>query len=393
MPAIEALNHALVSCSDRFFISPLARSDLAGHIGQRSAEAIAATVQEALSALGPGPSPITGDAVTRQVREGTGSMQFQYSLNLPALEHMQQTQALETIVTAVVREQAGRLPLENLDGITFAIDYAAALAALDRGESTLTPDLSESRQYGTPVAKCVTVMRGGLPKNHLVFGAQVALMLLSDAEDDQRYALHILVSMLAYVVHDLDYQRPFEARQARFLDPTTGLMYRAVGPIPGQYYTARESAFAYPAGGQAYAELFRDSMAVARAEIDAARLDYRVSGDLDALVDASLLHLRHALSHAAQWLGHRDGRADDDIMDETMRNTVNSWDLARWLDLLGDDLRTLYDPAGDYPTARIFGLTRHVERLLWVFQIFPWTTEDGLSYVTVPMGNDGLRRM
>lgn len=295
---------------------------------------------------------------------------------------------MQALVQAAVYELSLQMPLEALDGITFALDYSGTVARFDRGDDALPPDPSQDRDYGTAVAKCLTVIRDGQRKHHLVFGTQVALMLASPDETEIRDGLHILASQLGHVVHDVAYQWPFEARHERYPDATTALLYPASATLPGQYFTARAAAYAAPSAGARYAELFRDAMASARQAIDTARLRYRVDGNLDALIAIALRAVNHAMGHTAQWLGHREGLGGESEDGGLMSETVASLELRQWLTLLGDDLRQLYDLGEDFPTARVFALTRHVERVFWTFQMFPWLTEDGHSYVTVPMGND-----
>ncbi|WP_241668861.1 DUF4238 domain-containing protein [Rhodanobacter glycinis] len=389
---VTLLNLASAACSDRFFIAskPMDESELAEHIGRRGANAILETVQDALTSLHriPTTTAIPGTAPPRS-RHASESSQFSYTLSAPAFEEPEQFAAFQEIVTVVVRELSRGMPLGSLDGITFASEYGTAIAELDRGDPTLVPDLSEPRSYGRPVAKCVDVVRNGMPKSHLILDAMLALDLISDSETDRSSALHMLVTMLGHVAHDVLYLRPLNESRPSFPNSLISLLHRATAPVPGHYFTARESAFADPSAGARYAELFRDSMAAARAEIEAARLDYRITQDMDALLEVAIGHVRHVMSHAAQWCGHNDGCIDgSDAHDQSMIDVVTSLDLDHWLDLLGNDLRQLYGPSDDFSINRIFALTRHVERLLWTFQIFPWLMDDGRTYVTLPMGND-----
>jgi hypothetical protein len=51
--------------------------------------------------------------------------------------------------------------------------------------------------------------------------------------------------------------------------------------------------------------------------------------------------------------------------------------------LLHQDMRDLYDEPVALTAERLFELVRHVERVLWAFQMFPWPMADGGTYVTV----------
>ncbi|HEL3777972.1 hypothetical protein [Stenotrophomonas forensis] len=391
LPCLDALNRSLAACADRFFIAttPMGVFGLSERIGQRAAEVMGSTVADAIAHLRPATSgQPSADAQARIAQAKRASAAFSYSLTIPPLESQVQVEVVQTLVQAAVYEQSLHMPLEALDGITFALDYASTVARFDRGDDALPPDPSQERDYGTPVAKCLTVTRDGQRKLHLVFDAKVALMLASPDKTEMQGGIHILASQLGHVVHDAAYQWPFEARGEHYPDATTALLYPAAATLPGQYFTARAAAYAAPSAGARYAELFRDAMASARQIIDSARLRYRVDANLDAFVAIALRAANHAMDHAAQWLGHREGLGGDSEDGGLMAETAASLGLYEWLTLLGDDLRQLYDPEEDFSTARVFALTRHVERVFWIFQMFPWLTEDGRAYVTVPMGND-----
>jgi hypothetical protein len=110
---------------------------------------------------------------------------------------------------------------------------------------------------------------------------------------------------------------------------------------------------------------------------------------MDALLGVALPQISFVLSHAAEWLGHRDGLPDqDEFPGASLPNDLQAYELHLWLELFGRDLRNLYDADGLFTSAHIFALGRHVERLLWTVQICPWPMEDGSLYVTVPLGND-----
>jgi hypothetical protein len=287
--------------------------------------------------------------------------------------------------------------LDALEGVTFAVDYAATLLQLDRGDATLTPDLSEPRTYGNPVAKCVSVRRDGQTKQHLIFDWAIARGLLSDDEMTQRSSLQVIVTMLAHLAHYTRYEAPLAATDPTFPDEFTQVIHRTTNSAPAAYYTTRIAAYTDPTAGQRYAELFRDCLQAAREGMTAAQEHYAQSNDIDALLNAGLLHTRHLMDHAAQWCGHQDGLNPEDAADEMsigrslMRDVVIPAGLGPWLALLQQDLRDLYDPSQSFSTDRIFGIMRHAERLLWMFRVCPWRMDDGRTYVTVPTSNPGAQ--
>ncbi|MET4675875.1 MULTISPECIES: hypothetical protein [unclassified Luteibacter] len=391
VPDLSEINRACVSCSDDFFIAAVCMDHLGAKLGMRTSKIILDEIDEALHDLrrhSTSEGVIPTDQVPLAAEEPAP---FAYTLHYPLLDDPAQGTALQRLVTIVVYEMSRKLPLESLDGITFAVDYPAALAQLDRGEPALAPDLSEPRAYGTPVAKCVSVQRDGHAKQHLVFGLAIAGGLLSDDEAIQRSSLQTIVSMLGHIAHDTRYSWPLAATHPTFPDEFTQVIHRAADSCPGYYYTSRVAAYTDPAAGQRYAELFRDCLQLSREEMAAAQDEYARSNDIDALLNTGLLHARHLMGHAAQWCGHMDGLNSEELADEMgtgqalMRDIVMSAGLDAWLALLRQDLQDLYDPSQSFSADRIFGLLRHAERLLWTFRVWPWPMADGRIYVTVPV--------
>jgi hypothetical protein len=387
----ESLNVACAMCSDQFFIAAQPMPILAGRLGSSCAELILSKVDDALQELRsdttPDPTrvPICGASIS------CGAGQFEFALHLPGFENPTHGIVLQHIVIAVVRELSQTMPLESLDGITFAIDYLAAIEALDRGDENFVPDLCAPREYGVPVAKCVTVIRDGQRKQHLLFGWPIVEGLLSDNVTDQSASLHTLIVMLAHVAYDVSYVQPLAATVPPFPNDFTRQIYRAVAGAPCQYYSSRAAAFADPTAGLRYAELFRDCVHTTRRAMNAAHQEYVESGDVTVLLNTGLQHVGNLMEHAAQWCGHQDGlvlhAVDESEVHDTgealMRETLMPSELEAWLSLLHQDMCELYNDASAFTAERLFALVRHVERLLWTYQIFPWPTADDGTYVTV----------
>jgi hypothetical protein len=392
---MDAANAACAGCSDQFFIAARPMPMLATRLGGRSAEVIKTQIEDALRDLRSSATPALNQAPPIEAAEPGESGQFSYVLRLPAFDDPAHSTALHQIVAAIVRELSHTLPLESLDGITFAVEYAAAIAALDRGDPTLTPDLSVPRTYGVPVAKCIAVAREGRRKQHLVFGWPIVEGFLSEDLADQHASLHNLTAMLAHVAHDVRYEQPLAITAPPFPNDFTSWIHSAAAAAPGQYFAARVAAFADATAGSRYAQLFRDCVRIATEAMIAAHQAYGDSGsdpgDVGALLNAGLHHTGNLMSHAAQWCGHQDGlilsaSGEGDAQScgaDLMRETLVSLNLEPWLELLHRDIRHLYDEPNAFTAERHFALTRHVERLLWQFQVCPWPTNDGGTYVTI----------
>jgi hypothetical protein len=389
---VNSLNAASAACSSNFFISRHA-SDGAGLsdlIGQRSAKAIQASVSDALSSFSRTSNVDASEhLIVPCITETETVTSFSFSLTCLGFADSEIAERLGKVIKAIVQETGRGMPISILDGMTFALDYPAALKGLDRGNPAMETAQTHPRKYGRAVAKAVEVERGGELKTHIVMDSIIAEGLLSDNEDSQAQAIHMIVNMLAYLSHASRYEAPLKGLSAVPPDEISRLLHASVSETPGRYYCARESAFADPKVGERYAALVKDCLSAAQEMIRKARLAYRVSGDMDALLGVALPQISFVLTHAAEWLGHRDGLPDQGVLPgSSLSEELKAYDLNFWLELFGRDLRNLYGTDGQFTSENIFALDRHVERLLWTVQICPWPTEDGVPYISVPFGDD-----
>ena len=219
--------------------------------------------------------------------------------------------------------------------------------------------------------------------------ASIAAGLLSGEHDPQQGALHILVNMLASIAHSDLYESKLPGLTPTPPNEVVRFLYRWISTAPGDYFSARESAFINPSAGERLATLVMDSLASARQSIENARLQYRIDNDLDCLLTKAMPPISYVLGHTAEWLGHRDGLPDqDDFPGAKLPTMLEAFELHHWLELFGRDLRALYAADEQFTTGRLFALSTHVERLLWTVQMFPWPMDDGSLYVSVPWGED-----
>ncbi len=386
---IESINFFAAECSDRFFISHQDNdlSGLSNLIGERCANTINAVVKESMSDLA-NSSLFKFAEVQQSIVSDDYFKPFSFSLACVGFADSKFSMKLGNIIQIIVQELGRSMPLSSIDGFTFSSDYAHTLQNLDRGDPNLAPDLTQPRGYGRGVAKCVTVNREGKSKNHIVVDAVIAVSLLSDDENERMSSIHIIVSMLSHIGHEVLYEKKLQDKT--FVpDKFSQLFHMGVSCAPGSYFSARQSAFCDTNAGGRYADLLLDCIKVAHEVVVAARLMYRVDNDLDSLLKTAVTQMSFIIAHAAQWVGHQDGEVEqDDFSRIALLTELKAFGLDSWIVLLGRDLSRLYDVEGQFNEVNIYSLDRHVERLLWIFQIFPWPLEDGSVYVSVPMGND-----
>lgn len=167
---IDKINAASAACSDSFFIacSSYDSADLASLIGQRCSLAIKDAVAEAIAEARPcDSSQLAPDMAL--LASANHASSFSFSLACQGFADAETVTKLGEVMQIVVREMSLDLPLSQLDGVTFAADYAAALENLDRGDPTLQADKTRPRtlqiasQHRRHVQPCSAGL-GALPR-------------------------------------------------------------------------------------------------------------------------------------------------------------------------------------------------------------------------------------
>ncbi|PMQ03282.1 hypothetical protein DyAD56_20145 [Dyella sp. AD56] len=381
IPCIDIINRAGAACCDSFFLSSEAGygQTFAPLIGQRLIQHISSMVQDAAADRAPKASCSLphSDGTTPQWK---GDIRF--SISCHGFGTKENAETLGRIIADIVREIGRAAPLSELDGITLAKDYELAIQQLDRGDSTLSAERSRPRPYGQAVGKCVRVIRDGEIKEHLVFDAMVAGLLLDPTTQLHDDSIHLLVSMLAQVAHTTLYEMQLKGKPFAIPNGVLSDLHPSVSSTPCMYYAARESAFALPDAGDRYRVLVLDSLQAAREIIDSARVACGDCNNVNQLLSLACPAVASVLEHAAQWLGHRDGLPDQTpYAGSGLTEDLKAFELDAWLELFGRDLRRIYVSEAEFSPANIVGLGQHVERLLWVFRIFPWPQTNGQMYV------------
>ena len=142
--------------------------------------------------------------------------------------------------------------------------------------------------------------RDGALKTHLVMAASIADLLLSQREEDQSMAVHMVVSMLSCSAHVVLFESQLGKPSTVALDRVNEFLYQAAAPAPLRYFSAKHSAFADPHAGERYAALVRDSLDAARIAIGQAKLAYAADADMDALLRVALPQISFVLCHVAE---------------------------------------------------------------------------------------------
>ena len=382
-----SFNAEAAAACQAFFIAPRSHDaeGLAAMIGSGPAKALAAAVGTAIKdanetrSLAPhnllAPTPIA------VAREG-----FSYIVRLHDFGDDILAQEYADILQSVIGPLSSDLPLQGLDGITIAADYADGLAKLDRGYPDLPPVQSTALDYGKGAAMPVEVIRDGQRKEHLVFAAGIAGGWVSDDPALRRSCLHILIKMLAGVAQTT----LLAGTPVAFTPDAIGReLHLAVARAPTTYWSAKQAAFVDPDQGESYADLVIVSFEHARSSVEAARLRMTDPSDVQEAFLIAFHGISAVLGHVADWLGHRDGLAEDlPFAGYDLAERLAQHGLDHWLALFGRDLKASFTETGVLDLNVVTTLSRHVERLFWSIGVYCWLAEDGVRCIVTdqPVG-------
>jgi len=383
-----------IACSERFFVSAVVSpelSDWSRYIGLQSStvlnQELARSFEEFISA------PVISEAAAEakpQEEEPAPLPPVAYHFLGCADEPTAQRIAAAT--SGVMQELSAIILLNRLDGVTFAEDYPAALATLDRGFATRTVLTTTDEPNAVGVAMAPVVLRDGIVKAHIVMRGWIGHGLISTDEEANRTATQIFVGQLAEVgcIELFDTAIP-GIMLTPFASYFDSFRYTQVADAWSGYFAARVGAPISPEAGERHKTLLVAALKRASEELPRLRLDYRFHGDVRRLLDASMKQVGYILKHSAYLIGHNDG-LDDKPQYDMLAEELERLGLKAWFDLYAQDLQTLWDQRGKWGSFEEFiALGYHAERLLWPYGIFVWPTPDGGCGLKVPMHTDAAR--
>jgi hypothetical protein len=310
-----------------------------------------------------------------------------YTVNFLGCADQETAERIAATLNSVTLELVRLMPLDRLDGVTFAHDYPAALRDLDRGFVASAPLQPTCEDYGVGIAMAPLVVREGVPKTHIVMRGDIGHCLIDDDEAQWRFALHTVVRQLAHVscMQILDETLP-GVLLSRFPDPYTAFLYPCTEAAWEGYFTCRASAPFKSDAGDSYVELLVSVLKRAQADIRAAKLTYHFNKDMNCLMSVVLPRINDILRFAGNVLGHSDGLSQSFTKNQHLADELDKAGLLNWFTLFDNELSELWSRSGRWTSIDEFlHLNRHVERLFWQFRLIPWKTDDEKIWVQVIM--------
>ncbi len=274
---------------------------------------------------------------------------------------------LGTTVGAIVKTVGSFIDLARLDGVTIAIDYDGALAALDRGMEDLKPLSRSDTEEMQGVAMSPAVIRDGEVRTHIVLNAVMLVPLISDEPDEEgrQTALGIIAHECGHVQVTAEKERavPDLRFGTRIDDYERAVMFQLAEVAWDEYAVCRLSAPFAKGQNSSHALTVTASAAVAREQSNAAIRAYRMHADLHRLVGDAGLALCTPLKAAAYLLGGMDGAGEDWDAYLEARSVLDDAGYGDLVDRMRGELRELWDSRDEWePTLDIFSGIEDIAR-------------------------------
>jgi hypothetical protein len=258
-------------------------------------------------------------------------------------------------------------PLQDLDGITYAYDYAEALATLDTGIETQGTLTATSDAFGQGVAMAPAVKRDGKLKTHVVIFGKLGLDLLSKDAAEKELAVHTLVHELGHVVeHTLMEQTLPGVMLSPIADRYEFGLFAHAHAAWSEYVAERTSASFGPSFHAQFQELLEGAVRQQVEEIAKARaaLEWWDPSTSQAVGEITIAQVGKTMKFAGYLFGHADGRDVDPFLGcESLKELIDQQGLMPWLESVQDGLRTLFDTRDDWTSLEEhFTLNRSLEQ-------------------------------
>jgi hypothetical protein len=275
-------------------------------------------------------------------------------------------------VGRIVTSASRIMPLDRLDGFTFAADYNQALLDLDRGFSATQPLTPTSEEFATGAAMAATILKDGALKNRVVMEAWFGHALIGDNQAEALLAAHTIFHELSHVscYQIFDETLPGIALKP-IADPYEGPLLRQTHPCWEEYYASNMSAFLDPSLLDGYRNTLIEGLKRADSQIRAAKEAFWVDRDLETFFQVLSASIGSMVKFAGYLLGHADG-IEVSPYDEgghlaealSACGTLEDSDLTSAFNDLHQKLRVLYERTGEWASIEEFyALNRSFEEM------------------------------
>ncbi|MFS4581096.1 hypothetical protein [Phaeobacter sp. C3_T13_0] len=307
---------------------------------------------------------------------------FSYSVSFKDFGDEAYVQRVAESLNEVVTAFGGYLPIQRLDGITFAVDYAGALQGLDRG---LGVDRSIDPSAGANpngVAMPLAVRRDDGIKTHIVLRGYLAEQLISEDETLREEAISVISYCLGTAAFNSLLERKFPGTLlSPYTDPYEGWLFQYNESLLATYFSTRLLA-PNTETLEFYSEQARLQIGQMISATTDAHTQYQTDGDHKRFFEVCASQASGLMTAIARYLAARASVIGPRRPGEPLDQKLAQLELMKWSKLFEEDLAAFNRRLGDWANLEeMHFLNRHFERLLFAVGVLPDQLNDGSLYI------------
>lgn len=353
----------------------LARAKIAGIISS----ALRGAVEELVGDGSNDPQEETQPVTWADLSAGEG---YSYSVSFRDFGDEAYAQRVAESLNEAVKAFGGYLPTNRLDGITFAVDYAAALQELDRGLGVDRGIDPSAGANPNGVAMPLAVRRDGGIKTHIILRGHLAEQLISEDESLSGEAISVICYCLGTNAFNALLEGKFPGTLlAPYADPYEGWLYQYNDTLLATYFSTRLLA-PNPETLEFYCEQAHLQFERMISFTTDAHVQYQEDGDHERFFEICATHVSGFMTAVTRFLAARAAVIGPHRPEEPLNEMLAQFELLKWSKLFEDDLAAFNRRLENWTNFdEMYFINRHFERLLFEVGVFPDQLNDGSLYI------------
>lgn len=307
---------------------------------------------------------------------------FSYSVSFRDFGDEAYAQRVAESLNEAVKAFGGYLPIQCLDGITFAVDYAGALQELDRGPGVDRSIDPSAGANPNGVAMPLAVRRDDGIKTHIVLRGNLAEHLISEDESLSEEAISVICYCLGTVAFNALLEGKFPGTLlSPYADQYEGWLYQYNDTLLATYFSTR---LLTPNTGtlEFYSERARLQLEQMISVTTDAHKQYQTDGDHERFFGACAPQVSGFMTAMTRYLAARASVIGPHRPEGLLDQTLAQFELMKWSKLFEEDFAAFNHRLEDWANLdEMYFLNRHFERLLFEVGVLPDQLNDGSLYI------------
>ncbi len=360
-------------------------AELGGPVRAKIADIVSSALRKTVEEfLGDGVNASPEEALPVTCTDLLAGDGFSYSVTFRDFGDVAYAQRVAERLNDEVKAFGGYLPIHRLDGITFAVDYAAALQELDRGPGDGHSIDPSAGANPNGVAMPLAVRRDDGIKTHIVLKGYLAEQLISEDETLGEEAISVIYYCLGTAAFNALLERKFPGTLlSPHADPYEGWLYQYNDTLPATYFSTRLLVF------NAERLEFYSAQALLQLEqmisvTTDAHGQYQEDGDHERLFEVCATQVSGFMTVMTRYFAARASMIGPHRQAGLLDRSLAQLELMKWSTLFEEDIAVYSRWLEDWTNRdEMYFLNRHFERLLFEVGVLPDQMNDGSLYVHV----------